>query len=99
MKKLATTLTALSLVFSGTGGIVVATPALAASSLSGALADCTPPQRNDWDGRKEMLIGELRSQGIKYESIDQFGNCFIVRTKNEDVVNMLFDPQSLNRVY
>ena len=101
MKNSAKALTAILLLATGVGGAFVATPGLAANSVAGALGDCSPPPRNNYDWRKERLAVGLSNEGVKYESIDLFGGCFLVRTRNTDgkVVNRFYDPLTLHRVY
>jgi len=101
MKKSVPVLISLAFVSTLLGAASVATPSMAASSVAGALADCTPPKRNDWDWTKFRLTTELNYFDVNYQSIDQFGNCFLVRARNEDgtTTNQFWDPQSLRRLY
>ncbi len=101
MKKPVSVLISLAFVSSLLGAASIATPSMAATSLAGALADCTPPVRNDWDWTKTRLTTELNYFNVNYESIDQFGNCLLVRAKNEDgtTSNQFWDPQSLRLIY
>lgn len=99
MKKLATTLTAIALLSSGIGVALTATPS-AAASIYGSIADCSSPGDKDSKWNFDKMKGELWELGIEYESVDKFGNCFIVRAVNPDgtTTNMFFDPLTLNRV-
>jgi len=101
MKKPAVALIALTLVASGPGAALVATPSLAASSMAGALATCSSPGERDSKWNFAMMAGELNYYGIKYESINRFGGCFLVRVENSDgsVTNQFYDPATLALVY
>jgi hypothetical protein len=95
MKKRAVTLIAIALV-SAMGAAVAATPALA----YGSIGDCSSPGDYDSKWNFAMMAGELNEKGIDYESIDKFGNCFLVRARNDDgsVDLQFYDPLTLNRV-
>jgi hypothetical protein len=96
MKKLLPTLTAIALVSSALGAAGIATPSLA----YGSIGECTSPGDHDSDWNFDMMAGELNANGIDYESIAKFGNCFLVREKNPDgsVTLQFYDPLTLNRV-
>lgn len=95
MKKLATALTALTLVVTGLGAASFAAPASAAS-----IAECSSPGDSYSNWNFDMMAAELRDDGVAYSSIETFANCFLVHVTDADGNTgiALYDASTLHRV-
>ncbi len=95
MKKLVTALTAIALLAAGTATASAGTYAYA------SLGDCSALDGNASDWNTAGITDKLNSEGIAFESIGTFANCFRVQQTNTDgsTSYALYDPSTLNKIH
>lgn len=103
MKKIAIALTALSLLAAGIGTASAASLQSTTVITPGysSMGDCNALTGNPANWDTTGIADKLSADGVQFDSIGTFGNCFIVKQTSVDGTKafQLYDPSTLNPIH